>query len=269
MPEMAGKIQAGRSGLSSFVVFQRLRKGLSEQSSLCMKSPRVVVYFRVSTAGQDFASQRRAVLEYCRRRSWRPRRTYQEKRGGYNAPRTVLDSMLRDARAGAFDMIVIYKLDRLGRSSIHLAQILHELTKLKIGLVSCTEGIDTTKENPMASFVINVLTAIAQLERERIRERSSDGLRAARARGVKIGRPPVDRARLENVKRLAVEHLEAGRFPDFIRSIRDIARAAGVSVGTAAPLVKAARLAAAAAARVQKVTTHKNGRGLEGPISVQ
>lgn len=208
-----------------------------------MKSPRVVLYLRVSTAAQGFAAQRSAVLAYCRRRGWRPLKVYQEKKSGVDAQRTELDALLRAARADEFDVLVIYKLDRLGRSTIHLAQIVNELTALRIGFVSATEGIDTTAENPMARFTIEILQAVAALDRDRIRERSADGLKAARARGVTLGRPRLDPERKLAIQTFALEHDKYGRRS---RTVRDIAKAAAVSVGTAAPLVRAARQAARA-----------------------
>jgi hypothetical protein len=87
------------------------------------------------------------------------------------------------------DVVVRFKLDRLGRSLAHLAQIVAELTAHGVALICTTQGIDTTDSNPAGRLQLGVLMAVAEFEREIIRERVNAGIRAARQRGTTLGRP--------------------------------------------------------------------------------
>ncbi len=92
-------------------------------------------------------------------------------------------------RASNVERVVVYKLDRLGRSLTHLALILDELQRHGVALVSTSQGIDTSHDNPVGRLQLNVLMAVAQFEREIIRERVHSGIAAAKKRGVRFGRP--------------------------------------------------------------------------------
>ena len=87
------------------------------------------------------------------------------------------------------DVVICFKLDRLGRSLPHLAQIVRELTSHRVALVCPSQGIDTIGMNPASQVQLKILMAIAEFERSIIQERVSAGLRAAKAKGVKLGRP--------------------------------------------------------------------------------
>ena len=95
---------------------------------------------------------------------------------------------MADVRAGKVERVVVFKLDRLGRSLPHLALILDELQRHSVALIATSQGIDTSHSNPVGRLQLNVLMAVAEFEREIIRERVNAGLAAARARGVKLGR---------------------------------------------------------------------------------
>jgi DNA invertase Pin-like site-specific DNA recombinase len=107
----------------------------------------------------------------------------------------ALDELLRDAKRRRFDVLVCWRLDRLGRNLRHLILLLDELQALGIGFVTLNEGIDTT--TPAGRLQLHILAAIAEFERERIRGRVVAGLRRARAEGKKLERPqasiPVER----------------------------------------------------------------------------
>jgi len=113
---------------------------------------------------------------------------------GADASRPGLERLMKAVRRRKVDVVVCVKLDRLGRSLSHFAALLHELQSLGVGLVCVSQGIDTVAEpgrlNPAAHFFVTVLAAVAEFERELIRERTVDGLKAARARGSRLGRPP-------------------------------------------------------------------------------
>ena len=96
---------------------------------------------------------------------------------------------MKEVRRGRVDVIVAYKLDRLGRSLAHLAQLIGEMAAHRTALVIPAQGIDTSASNPASQLQLNILMAVAEFEREIIRERVNSGLRAARARGAILGRP--------------------------------------------------------------------------------
>ena len=101
--------------------------------------------------------------------------------------RPSLDDLLRDARRRQFDTLVVWRLDRLGRSLKHLVLLLEELQALGIAFVSLAEGIDAT--TPAGRLQMHILAAIAEFERGRIQERVRAGLARARAQGRRLGRP--------------------------------------------------------------------------------
>jgi DNA invertase Pin-like site-specific DNA recombinase len=151
---------------------------------------RIAVYGRVSTDGQSHASQLREVRAYIRRR-W-PKaevKEYLDKSSGACFSREGLDRLMREVRRGRVDVVVAYKLDRLGRSLQHLAQLIGEFEAHGTALVATSQGIDTSESNPAGRLQMHVLAAVAEFERSVIRERINAGLAAARERGVKFGRP--------------------------------------------------------------------------------
>ncbi len=137
-------------------------------------------YARVSTKDQKLTSQKDALREHgCDK-------IYTDKVSGAKAERPGLDRMLRNAREG--DTIVVWKLDRLGRSLKHLVELAEELNQRGIGLKSLNDPIDT--RTAQGKLVFNIFAALAEFERGIIRERTNAGLSAARARGRMGGRRP-------------------------------------------------------------------------------
>jgi DNA invertase Pin-like site-specific DNA recombinase len=136
-------------------------------------------YARVSTRDQNLDMQvdalKRAGCE----------RIYQDVASGSKTARPALDEMLAQLRAG--DVLVIWKLDRMGRSLAHLVELVGNLVTRKVGLVSLNDPIDTTSSQ--GRLVFNLFASLAEFERELIRERTQAGLSAARARGRVGGRP--------------------------------------------------------------------------------
>jgi DNA invertase Pin-like site-specific DNA recombinase len=136
-------------------------------------------YVRVSTKEQSFDLQLDALRKAgCKK-------IYQETVSGAKAARLQLDLMLDNLRAG--DVLVIWKLDRLGRSLQHLVELVHGLMEKGVGLKSLNDPIDTTTPQGRLSF--NLFASLAEFERDLIRERTQAGLSAARARGRRGGRP--------------------------------------------------------------------------------
>jgi DNA invertase Pin-like site-specific DNA recombinase len=102
--------------------------------------------------------------------------------------RTELDRMLQRMRRGEYQAIVVWKLDRLGRSTIHLLQLLEEFRNKNVQLVVTTMGLNTDK--PEGRFFFSVIAAFAELEREFIKQRVQASIDTKRAKGIRLGRPP-------------------------------------------------------------------------------
>lgn len=159
--------------------------------------PRVALYARVSTTDQHPEIQLHALREYAHARGLEKVEEYVDHGvSGGKDRRPALDRLLRDARRRRFDLVACVKLDRLARSVRHLTTLAGEFDALGVGLVALDQAIDTT--TPSGRLLFHVLGAIAEFERDLIRERTAAGMRAARRRGRRIGRPrqKVDRTEL-------------------------------------------------------------------------
>ena len=165
------------------------------------------VYIRVSTEGQRTDSQELELKRYCRQRGWKNIIFYADKISGAKASRPQLDQMMQDIRGGKIERLVVYKLDRLGRSLTHLALILDELNRLKVPLIASSQGIDTSVDNPTGRLQLGVLMAVAEFERGIIKERVNAGLAAARQRGVQLGRPSTISGRAVEIRKLKAKGL--------------------------------------------------------------
>ncbi|UCF93562.1 MAG: recombinase family protein [Desulfobacterales bacterium] len=136
-------------------------------------------YARVSTKEQSFNLQVDALRKAgCKK-------VYEEIVSGVWAERPVLEELLKNVRSG--DVVVIWKLDRLGRSLKHLVELVSDLMQRKVGLKSLNDPIDTT--TAQGRLIFNIFASLAEFERDLIRERTQAGLSAARARGRVGGRP--------------------------------------------------------------------------------
>lgn len=145
------------------------------------------VYCRVSTEEQTLDQQRIPCVERCEREGWEYQ-VFEEKISGAKESRTQLDLMMQAVRAREFDGVMVYKLDRLGRSLKHLLQIIEELNNKGIAFLSLSEGFDTM--TPMGRFGVSIMGALAQMEREMISERTKIKLDYLKKKGVRLGRPP-------------------------------------------------------------------------------
>jgi DNA invertase Pin-like site-specific DNA recombinase len=192
------------------------------------------VYARVSTAlrrrrdtelmfEQRPEVQAEPLCKFAETRGWNVTRVYSDRMNGTSDVRPALTELMADARRGSFDVLLIWRFDRLSRSVPHFLQIVNELRQLGIELVSYEQNFDTT--TAMGNFTLTMFAALAELEREVIRERVQAGIDYARLHGTKsgkpIGRPPAvfrrDQAR---------ELRNAGN------SWRTVARKLGVSIGS-------------------------------------
>jgi DNA invertase Pin-like site-specific DNA recombinase len=160
---------------------------------------RVAIYARVSTAnnGQDPTMQTRELREYAERRGWSVFAEYVDIGiSGTKETRPELDRLMADAHRRRFDAVVVWKFDRFARSVSHLLRALETFRAQGIEFVSFSEQLDTS--TPSGKMVFTVLGAVAELERGLIVERVKAGLRNARAKGKRLGRPPktLDRAKI-------------------------------------------------------------------------
>jgi DNA invertase Pin-like site-specific DNA recombinase len=184
---------------------------------------KVAIYLRVSTDRQTTDSQAVDLREYCARRGWSDVTEFSDTASGAKFSRQGLDALMRDVRRHRIDAVVAYKLDRLGRSLPHLAQMIGEMTAHRVAVIIPAQGIDTSASNPASQLQLNILMAVAEFEREIIRERVNSGLRAAKARGARLGRPSTLVKHLPRVQTL----LRSGA------SISAIAREMGLAYSSA------------------------------------
>jgi DNA invertase Pin-like site-specific DNA recombinase len=151
---------------------------------------RAAIYARVSTAAnQSVEMQLRDLRELAARRGLEIVKEYcDEGVSGAKKSRPALDKMLADAEAGKFSVVLVWKLDRLGRSLIHLVRLMEDFQRLGIELVSFSEGLDFTTTT--GKLLYQIICAFSEFERDCIRERVRAGMRNAKAKGKRIGRPP-------------------------------------------------------------------------------
>lgn len=153
------------------------------------------IYARVSTGEQSVENQLADLQRYADKRGWRSELYVDSGISGSRESRPSLDRLVKDARRRKIDVVLCWRLDRLGRNLRHLVVLLDELEGLGVKFVSLNEGIDTS--TPAGRLQMQVLAAIAEFERGRLRERVRAGLARARRMGVRLGRPvasiPVER----------------------------------------------------------------------------
>ncbi len=150
---------------------------------------RAAIYARVSTSDQHNEIQVRELTEYIARRGWEPVGVYQDQMSGAKARRPGLDALMADARLRKFDAVIVWKLDRFGRSLVNCVAGIQELTSLGVRFIAVSQGLDTDESNPTSRLLLHILAAVAEFERELIRERVTAGVRAAKAKGKQLGRP--------------------------------------------------------------------------------
>ncbi len=174
-----------------------------------------VGYARVSTSDQSLEAQVTALKAAgCER-------VFSEVASGARKSRPVLAEALGFLRAATDDTLVVYKLDRVARSLPHLIEIMDDLKSKEIGFQSLTEEISTN--SPGGKLLFHVMAAIAEFERDLIRERTMSGLKAAKAKGRVGGRP---RSMTDDKLRAARQLLDEGS------PVKDAAAAVGVSIPT-------------------------------------
>ena len=181
---------------------------------------RIAIYARVSTKDQSCDLQLRDLRAYCAARGFSVQRDYVDVgESGSKDSRPQLNELMAAARKRLFDAIVVWRFVRFARSTKHLLLALEEFRSLGIQFISYQENIDTS--SPLGQALFTIVSAVAQLERDLIRERVSAGVRNARARGKQFGRP-----------RRNVNQDELRRLRSEGASLRQIAAKLGIGYGT-------------------------------------
>src|SRR5271154_6382583 len=184
---------------------------------------RVAIYARVSTThhGQDVGLQTRELRQFAEARAWTVAGEYIDAGvSGAKDSRPELNRLMADAHKRRFDVVCVWRFDRFARSVSHLLRALETFKALGIDFVSYSEQMDTS--TPAGKMVFTVLGAVAELERSLIVERVRAGLRNARAKGKRLGRP-----------RVGVDTAEIKRLRKQGASWRAVGAALGVSAATA------------------------------------
>jgi len=183
---------------------------------------RTALYARVSTSDrQDPEVQLRELREYCERRGFSITAEYVDVGiSGSKDSRPELNRLMLDAAKRKFDAVVVWRFDRFARSVSHLLRALETFRSVGIEFVSYSEAIDTS--TPVGKMTFTVLGAVAELERSLIIERVRAGVRNAKAKGKRLGRP-----------RVAVDRGRIARLRESGASWAVVCRETGLSAGTA------------------------------------
>jgi DNA invertase Pin-like site-specific DNA recombinase len=181
--------------------------------------PRAALYARISTTGQSAENQLLALRAFAAARGWPAVEFVDQGVSGVKEKRPGLETLLAEVRARRVDVLICVKLDRLARSVHHLVAMMGEFQVLGVDLVVLDQAIDTT--TPAGRLLFHVLAAIAEFERDLIRDRVLAGLRRARTQGIRIGRPK----KLVDLRR-AQALLDAGQ------SLRQVAKSLGIAAST-------------------------------------
>ena len=188
----------------------------------------VALYLRVSTLDQHPETQLHDLRAMAQQRGFQIVAEFTDRISGTKAKRPGLDELLREARRGRFQVVLVWASDRIARSVRHFLEVLDELNHLNIEYVSFRENLDTG--GPLGRAVVIIIGAIAELERNLIVERVRAGMRRARLEGRHIGRRPVD------IDRAAVL-----RERDRGQSLSEIAATHRVSRATVSRIIKLAK----------------------------
>ena len=177
----------------------------------------VALYARVSTIGQECETQLMALRAHVAQRGWQIVEEFVDVGfSGSRERRPALDRLMRAAWAGQFHAVLVWRFDRFARSVKHLVSALDTFRSMNVAFISLQEQLDTS--SPIGQATFTIIGAMAQLERDIIRERVCAGVARARAEGRRLGRPPLHRVDIVRALALRAEG----------RSLRAVARELGV-----------------------------------------
>jgi DNA invertase Pin-like site-specific DNA recombinase len=203
-PGRKGSLSAGQNGRREMPRKRAFENAKSDhvfgQRRTRPKMFRAGLYARVSTNDQQtLAMQNRAMREYAARRGWTIALQVREVNSGA-LRREVREKVLEAARRREIDLVLVWRLDRWGRSVTDLLATLQELEHLGVGFVSLTEALDLT--TPAGRAMAGLLAIFAEFEREILRERTRAGLAHARQNGKRLGRPITAGLHADQVRKL-------------------------------------------------------------------
>lgn len=184
---------------------------------------KAAIYARVSTADQHSDMQVAEMKTYCERRGWVISSEYVDVCSGAKDSRPQLDRLMSDARQRCFDVVLVWKLDRFGRSLRHLLTALGEFEALGVSFASLRDSLDLS--TPAGRLMFQVIGAMAEFERSLIRERVKASLQHIKAHGPRPGKKEIGRPRkLVDAAKIIEMRSQGQSWPQ-------IARATGLSVG--------------------------------------
>ena len=147
---------------------------------------KAAIYARVSTNEQTTEQQITPAVEYCKKKGWEYD-IYEEHISGAKLNRTQLGLMMEALRRDEYKAVIVWKLDRLGRSTMHLLQLLEEFRNRDVAFIITTMGMNT--ETPEGRLFFTIIAGFAELEREFIMQRVQASIDTKRAKGIPMGRP--------------------------------------------------------------------------------
>ncbi len=187
---------------------------------------KVILYARVSTSDQSCEAQFLELRAHCAIRKWTVVKEFSDTISGTKSARPGLDALMVMVRAKEVDAVCAVKIDRMARSIVHFSRMAAELVKCGIALICPGQGIDTSNSNPCGKFQMNVLAAVAELERDFIVERTKAGLAVARAHGKILGRVSKKMPSQVDRVRIVREWIEAGApgYEDLAKRLGGVSR---------------------------------------------
>jgi putative DNA-invertase from lambdoid prophage Rac len=194
-----------------------------------MKKLRAAIYIRVSTQDQNSALQRADLEQFIAAQGWECAGVYEDVMSGAKSSRPGLNRLLQDAQDGKLDVVLVWKLDRFGRSLVDCLRNIETLEQHGVTFIATTQNLNTSHNDPAGRFLLHILGAAAEFERSLIKDRVHAGLKQAKRDGKQLGRPKLVFSRNE-VARLRAEGL----------SIREISRNMSLTVATVHRTLKAA-----------------------------
>lgn len=189
---------------------------------------KVAAYLRVSTSDQSCDLQEAELKTHARIRGWSNLEVFSDKATGTNTDRPEFQRMMKLVRNGSIGLVLVWKLDRMARSTRDLVNVLHELTELDVQFVALKDNIDLTTAS--GKLLCHLIGAFAEFEASLIKERVRAGLARAKERGVRLGRPR--KSKIDHVK--IRELRKSGTGPT------QIARDLGICRATVYRILKAA-----------------------------
>lgn len=162
---------------------------------------KTALYARVSTKDQQtLPMQMKAMREYAKKRKWKVVKEIKEIGSGGNNNRPERDKLIKLAKQRKIDAVVVWKFDRWGRSMTDFVLTVNELRDAGVIFVSITEALDLS--TPIGEMTAGIFALLAQYERKLLSERVRAGMEYAKSKGKHVGRPPTDKKKIDEVKRL-------------------------------------------------------------------